>query len=272
VKPVESSGSEGIRRIADPEVFDIFLRGNKTNLTGWVIQEYLEGPSYSLEVIGLSGRCITLQPTLLEMDATFDCKRVVAPADLSTALDQEFKAIGSTLAQTLDLNGVMDLEVILHEGRLKILEIDARLPSQTPTAVEKSTGINMLELLREIFVEARLPEVSLAEPPRGVVYEHLRVQEDRVEVLGEHIMVQTGPLHMEHDFFGADTALTNFSAPDRPWVATLVVSAPNREQAWERRDEVIRAIMETCNLSTFMDRGPDRGHRMRRRRGDPSRT
>ena len=256
IKPVESSGSRGVTKIMDPEALDRFVQGNGTNLEEWIIQEYLEGPSYSLEVIGLDGQCVTLQITALEMDSTFDCKRVVAPVDLSAALDKEFRAVASTLAQKLCLNGVMDVEVVHHEGRLKILEIDARLPSQTPTVVEHSTGINMLELLGEVFIDSRLPEVCTTATQRGVVYEHIRVRENHLEVLGEHIMVQAGPLHLAEDFFGADMALTDFSSPDLPWVATLIVSDTTRERAWEKRCGIVRAIMEACGLSCCEDKGP----------------
>lgn len=262
VKPDESSGSKGVRKIADQATLDLFLEKNRPNLPQWVIQEYLEGPSYSLEVVGLDGRCVALQPTVLEMDATFDCKRVIAPAGLSKDLDAEFRALAGAIAQTLRLTGVMDLEVVYHDGSLKILEIDARLPSQTPSAVECSTGINILEHLRQVFVESRLSENPQIQTERGVVYEHIRVWADRLEVSGEHIMTQGGPLHMENGFFGADTALTNFSSPDKPWVATLIISDRDREKAWEKRCQVIRTTMEACGLSSYRDPVPD-GSRVR---------
>jgi pyrrolysine biosynthesis protein PylC len=257
VKPIGSSGSKDVMKIADQGRLDRFIEKNRPNLTEWIIQEYLEGPSYSLEVIGLDGQSITLQPTALEMDATFDCKRVIAPAGLSKALEQEFRTIASTLAQTLGLTGIMDLEVVYHEGRLKTLEIDARLPSQTPSAVESSTGINMLELLREVFVESRLPETWPTRTERGVVYEHIRVAKKHLEVSGEHIMSQGGPLHLENDFFGADTAVTNFSGRDKPWVATLIISETNQEKAWQKRCEVIQAIMGECEVACYKDPVPD---------------
>ena len=257
VKPVASSGSKGVMKIDDRENLRVFLQKNKPKLPQWIIQEYLEGPSYSLEVVSLGGQCITLQPTALDMDATFDCKRVIAPVDLSTTLDQEFRAIATTIAQTLHLNGVMDVEVVRHEDHLKILEIDARLPSQTPTVVERSTGINMLELLRGIFLDSRLPEICPTMTQRGVVYEHIRVWGNHLEVSGEHIIAEAGPLHIEDGFFGADMALTNFSSPSHPWMATLIVSDTSRERAWEKRCKAIQAIMETCELSCYEDPVPN---------------
>ena len=256
-KPAESSGSEGVMKIVDQEALDSFLQRNKPDLDQWVIQEYVEGPSYSLEVISLDGECVTLQPTALEMDATFDCKRVLAPVDLPAPLDRELRAITSTLARSLKLTGVMDIEVVHHADRLEILEIDARLPSQTPTVVERSTGINMLELLEEVFLDSRLPEVEKTPTQRGVIYEHVRVWGNHLEVSGEHVIGQAGPLRMEEDFFGADMALTDFSGSGRPWVATLIVTGRNRERAWGKRCGVIRTIMEACNLSCYKDPVPN---------------
>ncbi|MBW2058863.1 MAG: 3-methylornithine--L-lysine ligase PylC [Deltaproteobacteria bacterium] len=254
-KPAESSGSRGVVRISDEESLSLFLKNHRSELDRWVIQEYLEGPSYSLEVIGLEGRCVALQVTALEMDSTYDCKRVLAPVDLPAALDEEFRKTAGVLARALRLNGIMDVEVVLHEGRLKLLEIDARLPSQTPAVVEQSTGANMLAFLQEVFLCSRLPEFSLTAAPRGVIYEHVRVWEGRLEVSGEHIMTTAGPLHMESDFFGADLALTNFSSLDRPWVATLIVTGGDLQKAWQRRRRVIHTIMEACNLAGYQDPG-----------------
>jgi pyrrolysine biosynthesis protein PylC len=253
VKPVGSSGSKGVIRIDDQEVLDRFLDENPSHSLEWVIQEYVEGPSYSLEVIGLDGEAVTLQTTGLGMDAAFDCKRVLAPAHLSPTLDDQFREIATTLAQTLCLKGVMDVEVVFHDGCLKVLEIDARLPSQTPTVVERSSGINMLELLREVFIESRLPQVSLEGVLGGVVYEHVRVSGSRLEISGERIMAGAGPLQMATDFFGADVALTDFRAPDRPWVATLIMSDESIEGAWAKRLEVIHTIMDACNLTDHKD-------------------
>jgi pyrrolysine biosynthesis protein PylC len=63
-------------------------------------------------------------------------------------------------------------------------------------------------------------------------------------VCGEHIMAEHGPLHLETDFFGADEALTSLSPGKNEWVATLMVTGSNLEEAWKRRDGVIGAIRD----------------------------
>jgi 3-methylornithine--L-lysine ligase len=242
VKPSNRSGSEGVSKLSREEELSAFFNGVKGSRERWVIQEYLEGPSYSLEVVGLDDRYEILQVTDLEMDDRYDCKRVLAPSRISGALEEEFREITRTIAKGLGLKGIMDVEVIDHRGKLKVLEIDARLPSQTPMTVLKSAGINMLEILGDIFVDGSLHRLPGFKSPRGAIYEQIRVSEKGLEVLGEHIMGDAGPLRRIDKFFGADVALSNFDGSRLPWVATLVVTEKNREEAWRKRCEVIEEI------------------------------
>ncbi|MDP3143609.1 MAG: ATP-grasp domain-containing protein, partial [Candidatus Omnitrophota bacterium] len=165
------------------------------------MEEFLRGPSYSLEIMGCSGQYMPLQVTELFMDEVFDCKSVVAPAGLSQTFIDQFNEIAKHIAASLSLRGIMDVEVILNEGKLKVLEIDARLPSQTPTAVYWSSGNNMLYFLRNIFLLDKLICDEHDEQPgdvRGVVYQHIHihVRPGLLEVAGEHLMSHAGPLHI----------------------------------------------------------------------------
>ena len=62
-------------------------------------------------------------------------------------MKDELRDISVKIAELIELKGIMDVEVIDDEGILKVLEIDARIPSQTPTVVYHSTGVNLLEEL-----------------------------------------------------------------------------------------------------------------------------
>ena len=109
----------------------------------------------ALEIVGRPGSYRALQVTDLYVDDDYDCKRVVAPSNLPPGLVAEFEKSSLAIAEALELNGVMDVEAILSRGELKILEIDARLPSQTPTAVYWSTGSNMVQLLGDLFLNRK---------------------------------------------------------------------------------------------------------------------
>ena len=256
VKPSASSGSKGVRKIRNMEGLTTFLQKAGPKLDDWVIQEFLEGPAYSLEVIGFNDNYVVFQPTEIEVDSHYDSKRVFAPAKLSQIADKQFREISIKIAKALNLTGIMDIEVILHNGTLKVLEIDARLPSQTPTVVNKSTGVNMLTFLYDVFVRHSVPVVSGIDCEKGVVYEHIKVSQGVLEVAGEHIMSEAGPLRYYENFFGADEALTNFAPGRSLWVATLIITGNSREEAWARRCEVIKDIRDYFGLSVYHDSAP----------------
>ena len=146
VKPSQGSGSQGIRVVHDLKQLESHLA---TTSGEQVIQKFVHGPSYSLEIIGYPGNYYPLQITEIEVDSVFDCKRVIAPSGLSPKMIADFEYISTTAAEALTLKGLMDIEVILDNDVLRVLEIDARLPSQTPITVQASTGINMLQLLAD---------------------------------------------------------------------------------------------------------------------------
>jgi len=241
-KPSASSGSQEVSKISTRKELDNFIEHMGSQLGRWILQEYVEGPSYSIEVLGLEGHYIALQVTELEMDEHYDCQRVLAPALIPEWLDRQIKEIALITAQSLHLKGIMDVEVILDKDVPKVLEIDARLPSQTPTVVYQSTGINMLELLRDIFVTGAMPVIPEVKASRGVIYEHIRFSPNGLEFWGEHIMGEADSLEVTPGFFGADIALTNFNLSSFPWVATLIATGESREQAWLKREQAMENI------------------------------
>ena len=257
VKPSQGSGSKGIYVIHDLKQ----LKSHLATAPGeQVIQKFVDGPSYSMEIIGYPGSYCPLQVTELEMDPVFDCKRVMAPSGLSRKIIGDFEKISTVIAKTLALKGLMDIEVILDNDVPRVLEIDARLPSQTPVTVHASTGVNMLQLLAEQHCRPSENEAKADVAQRGVVYEHIRVTDNTLTVTGEHAMASAGPLRLEKDFFGADEAFPCQSDNRTDWVATLIISAENRTVAWEKRESVIAGIMQFFNLSTYKDRYPKNHH------------
>lgn len=253
VKPSSSSGSQGVRILFNEHDLSLFLPSTTQIEDQWVVQEYLEGPSFSIEVLGLNSQFVPLQSTLIEVDSKHDCKRVIAPANLPQKEEAAFRAMSKKIASAVNLKGIMDVEAILHDGILKVLEIDARLPSQTPTAVFHSSGINMLELLRDIYIRNSLPDYFPLQKEKAVIYEHIKVTSDSFETKGEHIMGTAGRLTLYKDFFDAEEALTDYEAGSREWAATLIVTAENREKAWEKRCEVIQNIRKEFKLPKHRD-------------------
>jgi pyrrolysine biosynthesis protein PylC len=252
-KPSLGSGSQGVSVFYNSE--NLSAHQNESD-EAWVLQEFVPGPSYSIEVVGRPGNYVPLQVTDLQMDANYDCKRVLAPTDLTPSLISEFEKISRSIAEQTALKGLMDVEVVLHDRTLKVLEVDARLPSQTPTAVFWSTGINILELLADLFLSNSDPNRRNMDAPRGVVYEHIKVTPNRLEVAGEHLIDGTDALQIREDFFGANEALTNYRPHRQEWVATLIISEETREMAWQRRNTVIADIRQHFELEIYQDLAP----------------
>jgi len=253
-KPSGESGSTGVRLFSDETALRTFARRAEGE---WVYQAFVEGPSYSVEVVGGPGRYTAFQVTDLEMDRNYDCKRVAAPSGLAPHLKRRFQEMAKDIAALVALKGLMDVEVVQHGDALRILEIDARLPSQTPIVVHASTGVNLLAELVHFCRGDRMEAAAQPVPaPRGVVLEHIHAARGRLAVQGEHIMSRYGPLYLETDFFGADEAVTSRVNGCDAWVATLIFQESDRAAAWAKRQQTIDAIRRRFHLEPVKDESP----------------
>ena len=130
----------------------------------------------------------------------YDCRKVTAPCpELTEEQVRSFEEIGRKLAEHLHLRGIMDVEVIDDGGKLKVLEIDARLPSQTPLAICFAAGVNFLSELAAVTLTGEFPE---AQPwsTRHAAYEHYRITEGELVQEGEHMMSDALPLTLHEGF------------------------------------------------------------------------
>jgi len=96
VKPDQASGSQGVEVFKDSKT--LFARfSTSQKLDNIVMQEYLEGPSYSIEVVGRPGKYQALQVTDLNMDKIYDCESVTAPTQLSFYQTGRFKEMAPAM-------------------------------------------------------------------------------------------------------------------------------------------------------------------------------
>lgn len=249
IKPDDLSGSHGVyKAFSEQEVKQLLPKINHKT----VIQEYLEGRSFSLEVIGNGEEFFFPQITEVVVDAEYDCKRIIAPAKLAEEEARQLIEIGRTLSGALKIKGIFDIEVILNKGKQKLLEIDARFPSQTPISVYQSTGINMVELLVNLALGKN---VEMKNSKQQVCYyQQIVVDENKgtIQVLGEHIMSECQNLKLVTDFFGADEALTdypnhresNYKEETHEWKAILIITAQDESTANSKFQRCIHNIKE----------------------------
>ncbi|MCR5034535.1 MAG: 3-methylornithine--L-lysine ligase PylC [Clostridia bacterium] len=240
------SGSHGSVRLDSPEQMNDYL---KTAPEGAVIQEYIEGPSYSIEIIGSPGNYRTYEITQIHVDGGYDCNLVTVPCDeLTPQMKEDFKAEAVKIAEEMELKGIMDFEVILHDGKMKMLEIDARIPSQTPAAVLRATGMNELEDLYDVFCTGGF-RTQTRPASEYAAYEQYLYTDGRIESLGEHIMTEGGVLRLEDGFCGSDEAQTDWPGSEHHVVGgrqeyrvAFINSAKTRGELDKKREEAAKCL------------------------------
>jgi len=259
VKPSRKSGSENVYRADDRQQLRKMLEIVREVDYNPVVQEFIEGQALSLEVISKNGVGRPLQVTGLEFDDRYGCKRVYAPVKLPSAVEERMKLIGMEIALALGLNGLTDVQALLDASAPKVNEINARLPSQTPTVVYHSAKINMAELLTKLFIDERLVPVKIRSE-RAVLYQHVKVVGKELRVQGEHVMADASDLRVDENFIGADEAITNLEigAEATNRVATLIVRSHYLSTALKKMGEVMRNIMSEYRLDRYSDPSPTR--------------
>lgn len=239
IKPEQGSGSESVELITSREELENLQE--KPGSGEFIAEEYLQGPSYSLEVIACENRVYPLKVTRLVFDQKYDCRQVLAGDFIPADVCHELIDLGRTAARELSLNGIMDLEVIAADSGLKLLEIDARFPSQTPSAVYHAWGINMVKLLVELYLENESRELHSARIG-AALYEQLLVRNQQLYNAGEHIMTEAGSLRYRENFLGADSALTDFALGCKEWRAILHFKNDNITAVKRRRKAALNRI------------------------------
>jgi pyrrolysine biosynthesis protein PylC len=255
VKPARLSGSVSILKVSTASQLPHIINEVKKIDQEVIVEEFVEGLAVSLEVLAMNGKSIPFQITNLEFDEFYGCKRVTAPTALSNHVKTKFIETGLKIADGLNLYGLTDVQsIVTPSNSLKTNEINARLPSQTPTVVFHSTGINIVKELANLFIENTLPSNKVG-VEKGVVYQHVCIQDHSLKVQGEHIMTNAKNLTHELGFFGADEAITNFLSDiigNEIRIATLIVRDITLEEAKKKMDAVISEIMAEFKLTNYV--------------------
>ncbi|AKB76470.1 Pyrrolysine synthetase [Methanosarcina lacustris Z-7289] len=228
VKPPCESSSVGARIIYDEEELGELE-------PGMLIEEYVEGEVVSLEVIGDGTHFAVVKETLIHIEETYDCHMVTPlPPDPS------FREISYSLAANLSLKGIMDVEAISSSRGLKVIEIDARFPSQTPTVVYYSSGINLIELLFRAFTEG-VEEIKTLPEDRYCIYEHLMLAENGSLVpVGEQVLSLGNDYGKYYEEPGIEIFLCKGDNP----VFTLVFWGKDREEAEIKKDKGLSVLRD----------------------------
>jgi pyrrolysine biosynthesis protein PylC len=251
VKPSSQSGSVGVTVAYNKDdvargVEKILMMGDEP-----VIQEFVSGKGVSMEVIGNGHKFRSFATTEIILSETYDCKRVkCSPNILSAKKEEEFKRISEKLAESIDLKALMDVEAIDTANGLRVLEIDARIPSQTPAAVLAATGINLLQ-------EWICPTGGKASAKNVSSYEHFIIRYGKMMTCGEKEFAQVRNPKIVRGLFGSDEMITDYEPGANIWRCTMINAAESEEVLEKKRKKCIDSMISECGLISFTDGSPE---------------
>ena len=255
VKPSSQSGSIGVSVAFNQDDVDRGLETVRSLNDEPVIQEFVHGKSVSIEVIGDGRTARSYVTTEVVLDTNYDCKMVRCNPDIMSKEDDDlFAKIGKDVAENMGLSALMDVEAILTPKGLRVLEIDARIPSQTPAAIQAATGVNLLE---ELMFTALGKETGRVRAEGSSVYRHVVMKDGVLRACGEKEFGHVREPHMVSGLFGADDVITDYEPGKSEWRATLITHGPTEEEVDRRCASSIERILDECSVETFIDGSPE---------------
>ncbi len=203
-----------------------------------LVEEYVDGDVISLEVVGDGSNFAVIKETKVHVDDTYDC-HMITPIGHYPA----FRDISHKLAKNLNLRGIMDIEAIDSPMGLKVLEIDARFPSQTPTVVYHCTGINLVELLFEAF-SGGVQELDGVSGNNYCIFEHLTPQGGKLVPIGEHMISQGS----DYSEFHISEGLEIFECKGKKNIFTLISWGSAKDEMVVNRQKGLEIVNEYLGI------------------------
>ncbi|AMK13704.1 pyrrolysine biosynthesis protein PylC [methanogenic archaeon mixed culture ISO4-G1] len=255
VKPSSQSGSLGVSVAYDQEGLEKGLEIVKGLNDEPVIQEFVHGKSVSVEVIGNGTTARSYITTEVCLDSNYDCKMIRCnPNIMSKELCDSFGEMGVKTAERIGLKALMDVEAILTPKGLRVLEIDARIPSQTPAAIQAATGVNLLEEL----VTTALGNPADRKPDNGCsVYRHVHYRDGVLRSCGEKEFGHLRNPSFGNGLFGSDDSISDYVPGKNEWYAVFISKGCTEEEADRKAADVISNILNELGLREFIDGKPE---------------
>ena len=255
VKPSSQSGSIGVSVAMNEDDMKKGLEFIEKIGDEPVIQEFVHGKSVSIEVIGDGKKARSYVTTEVCLDSNYDCKMVRCnPNILSAEDDALFGKIGKDVAEAMGLAALMDVEAILTPEGLRVLEIDARIPSQTPAAIEAATGINLLE---ELATTAMGKPANRKAEEGSAIYRHVVFKDGVLRSSGEKEFGHVSSPRFAPGLFGCENSITDYEPGKKEWRATLISRGRTEAEADAKAQGCIDRILDECSIDEFIDGTPE---------------
>lgn len=255
VKPSCQSGSIGVTAVKNEQERQEALTKVKKLNDIPVVQEFVTGKNVSIEAIGNGEKARSYATTEIILDRNYDCKMVrCAPDILSSKNDETLRDICKKAAEAIELNALMDMEAIDSANGLRVLEIDARIPSQTPAAVEAGTGINLLEELIECKLGNQTTKTGYR---KAGIYEHYVFKDGILNTCGETEFGHVRNPAIISGLFGSYKMITDYEPGKTEWRAAVITKGRDTKDAEKQRLAVLDRIIKEAEVKMFSDFGPE---------------
>lgn len=252
VKPRDNSGSRGVKLCRDKNELQISIDealGN-SKLDTVLVEEFIEGPEYSIESLHHDGKSEVIQFT--EKKTTEFPYNVelghIQPANISEENKQKIREIISKIGKVLNFgNCPSHTELKINERGIFVIETSPRLGGDyiTSTLTPLSTGVNLEdELLKISLGEAIKPT------PEAVQYAGVRFFAFKEGSVIKHVpeiaFVKEWPHVVDFSFNLQKGEKVNQITSSLNRYGHLILIAGNRESIDDAFDKYEKAIMERC--------------------------
>ena len=252
VKPRDNSGSRGVKLCRDKNELQISIDEALENskLDTVLVEEFIEGPEYSIESLHHDGKSEVIQFT--EKKTTEFPYNVelghIQPANISEENQQKIRKIVSKIGKAMNyVNCPSHTELKINERGIFVIETSPRLGGDyiTSTLTPLSTGVNLEdELLKIALGETINPQ------PKAVQYSGVRFFDFKEGSVIKHVpdetFVKAWPHVVDFSFNLKEGQIVNRITSSLNRYGHLTLTAGNRDAIEEAFDKYEKVISDDC--------------------------
>ena len=251
IKPRDNSGSRGVKLCRNLEELRVSIDEALENskLDSVLVEEFIEGPEYSIEGLHHDGKSEVIQFT--EKKTTEFPYNVelghIQPANISDENKQKIREIVAKIGKALNfVNCPSHTELKINERGIFVIETSPRLGGDyiTSTLTPLSTGVNL---------EDELLKISLSETinptPKAVQYSGVRFfsfeEGSVIKHVPNSVFVKTWPHVVDFSFNLKEGDKVNRITSSLNRYGQLILQAGNRDAIEEAFDKYEKVISES---------------------------
>lgn len=208
VKPRDNSGSRGVMCCKDEQEVRVAIQEAKQNTKkeSVLVEEFIDGPEYSIESLHYHGKTHVIQFTQKQTTAfPYNVELGhIQPADFTESQRDEIRSLIMKIADVLHFgNCGSHTELKVSSHGIVVIETSPRLGGDfiTSTLVPLSTGINMERLLAKMSVGEPINEDEFkpsVDMSSGVVF--FELPEGRIQSISDISSIASIPGCMVYEF------------------------------------------------------------------------